>query len=192
MDDKWYGSDCRWYISHDYIAGKGEDVLDAMCKIVDIDKQIVKDNELNGIGAQYIMKGITSEFWANVEKDCERLFKEITELNNEKKALNPQYHELQIWCADMWAVLWNGWKLGNETICHKDLEFAWGTSAKEDWFKLNIYHNAGVVNSTSGLFYKADYMNKLPYNEKLEIKEDSASWHYWQIIEETAKKSVLL
>ena len=191
-DDNWYGSDCRWYISHDYINSKGEDVLDAMCKIVDIDKQLIKDNELNSIGAQYIMKGITTEFWANVEKDSERLFKEITELNNEKVKDNPTYHTLQIWCADMWAVLWNGWKLGNKTICHPDLEFAWATSSEEDWNKMNIFHNAGVTNNTSGLFYKADYMNEYPYNKSLDIKPNTASWHYWQIIQEVATKSKII
>lgn len=202
MDDKWYGSDCRWYISHDYIISKGEDVLDKMCEIVDIDKQIVKDNELNSIGAQYLMKGIDAKFWENVEKDSERLFKEITELNDEKVQLDRHtmppgearqpYHPLQIWCADMWAVLWNGWKLGKETICHKDLEFSWGTSVEEDWYNMNIFHNAGVTNSTSGLFYKAIFMNSYPYNANIDVREGTASWHYWQLIKETASKSVLI
>lgn len=202
MDDKWYGSDTRWYIGHDYIISKGEDVLDKMCEIVDIDKQIVKDNELNAIGAQYLMKGLTYEFWDNVEKDCERLFKEITELNNEKIQLDRHtmgpdearqpYHPIQIWCADMWAVLWNGWKLGNETICHPQLEFSWATSTEADWNRLNIFHNAGVTNASSGLFYKAEYMNELPYNKNLQIRENTASWNYWNEICETAKKSVLV
>ena len=63
-DDKWYGSDTRWYIGHDYILSKGEDILDKMCEIVDIDKQLIKDNELNAIGAQYLMKGINADYWA--------------------------------------------------------------------------------------------------------------------------------
>jgi len=192
QDDKWYGSDCRWYIGHDYIIGKGEDILDKMCEIVDIDKQLVKDNELNAIGAQYLMKGINAEYWARVEKDCERLFKEITDINNEKKAINPSYHELQIWCSDMWCVLWNGWKMGKETICHPSLEFAWATSTEADWDRLNIFHNAGVTDTASGLFYKALYINTLPYSETLDIKEGTASKKYWEIIQETAKKSDLL
>ena len=191
-DDKWYGSDTRWYISHDYIIGKGEDVLNEMCRLVDIDKELVKQNELNSIGAQYLMKGIDYNFWDKVEKDSEILFKEITELNNFKKRLNPSYHELQIWCADMWAVLWNGWKLGKETICHKDLEFSWGTSSEDDWNRLNIFHNAGVTGEGQGLFYKAIYMNKYPYNDNIKVNEGTASWHYWQLINEVAKKSVLI
>lgn len=202
QDNKWYGSDCRWYIGHDYIISKGEDILDKMCEIVDIDKQLVKDNELNAIGAQYLMKGINAQFWANVEKDCERLFKEITDLNNEKIELDRHtmsegesrqpYHPLQIWCADMWAVLWNGWKLGYESVCHPDLEFAWATSTEADWDRLNIFHNAGVTDAAGGLFYKALYMNELPYNKNLEIKEGTASKKYYEIIQKLEKKSVLL
>ncbi len=202
-DEKWYGSDTRWYIGHDYIISKGEDVLDKMCEIVDIDKEIVKSNELNAIGAQYIMKGIDENYWQKVEEDCENLFFNITELNNEKIILDRHthspdtpnripYHPLQIWCADMWAVLWNGWKLGYETICHENLEFSWGTSSDKLWDECNIFHNAGVVNSTSGLFYKSEFMNKLPYGVELDIKEGTTSYHYWQLIQKVGKKSVLI
>lgn len=191
FDNKWYGSDTRFYISHDYIISKGEDILDKMCEIVNIDKQVIKDNELNCIGAQYLMKGIDATFWANVEKDSENLFKEITEINIQKRLANPSYHELQIWCADMWAVLWNGWKLGYETIVHDDLKFSWATSNQKTWDECFIYHNAGAVNSNSGIFYKSDYNYKLPYNEELDIKKDTASYNYWQLIQKTAKTSVL-
>ena len=202
QDNKWYGSDCRWYIGHDYIISKGEDILNKMCEIVDIDKQLVKDNELNAIGAQYLMKGINAQFWANVEKDCERLFKEITDLNNEKIELDRHtmsegesrqpYHPLQIWCSDMWAVLWNGWKLGYESVCHPDLEFAWATSTEADWSRLNIFHNAGVTDAAGGLFYKALYMNELPYNKDLKINEGTASKKYYEIIQKVEKKSKLI
>jgi hypothetical protein len=102
------------------------------------------------------------------------------------------YHPLQIWCSDMWAVLWNGWKLGYESVCHPDLEFAWATSTEADWDRLNIFHNAGVTDAASGLFYKAIYMNELPYNKNLEIKEATASKKYYEIIQKIEKKSVLL
>ena len=91
-DENWYGSDCRWYISHSYIKSKGDDILNAMCSIMEIDEKIVEDNELNGIGAQYIMKGIDYNFWHNVEIDCEKLYVNITELNRIKKIDNPTYH----------------------------------------------------------------------------------------------------
>ena len=191
-DDKWYGSDTRWYIAHSYILSKGQDIMDKMCEIVGIEESIIRDNELNSIGAQYLIKGINAEFWANVERDCEVLYKDISALSNIKKSQDASYHELQIWCADMWAVLWNGWKLGKETVCHPDLEFAWGTSSESDFDRLNILHNAGVVSSADGLFYKAEFMNQLPYNRNLNIKDGTASKKYYEIIQKMEKKSVLI
>jgi hypothetical protein len=191
-DDKWYGSDTRWYIGHDYILSKGEDVLNLMCDIVGIHPAIIRANEKNSIGAQYIMKGLTYYYWDKVERESELLFKDVSELNQKKKELDPSHHELQIWCADMWAVLWNGWKLRNQTICHPNLDFSWATSSEEDYLKMNIFHNAGITGDDNGKFYKANYMNKLPYNENLNIKEGTASWHYWKWIKKVAQKSVLL
>jgi hypothetical protein len=147
---------------------------------------------MNTIGAQYLMKNINYEFWDRVEADSELLYRDITQLNNQIKQTTPMYHELQIWCADMWAVLWGAWRLGYNTICHPNFDFSWGTSTQDDYYKMNIMHNAGVVNSMSGLFYKAEYINKLPYNENLDIKENTASWHYWNWIHSTSKKSILI
>ena len=92
----------------------------------------------------------------------------------------------------MWAVLWGGWRLGHETICHPNFNFSWATSGDEDYYKMNIMHNAGVTNSNDGLFYKAEYMNELPYNKPLDIKKGTGSYHYWNWVKETATKSVLL
>ena len=201
-DNKWYGSDTRFYISHDYILSKGKDVLDKMCKIVGIKKSVVKKNELNCIGAQYLMKNIDWVFWENVERDSEMLFKEITDLNNEKLIIDRRtmppgqarqsYHPLQIWCADMWAVLWNGWKMGVETVVHKDFEFAWATSHVREWEKCYIYHNAGATGLIKGMFFKSEYMEEYPYNKELDLDKEFASYNYWELIQDTAKKSVLL
>jgi len=191
-DDIWYGSDTRSYISYDYINSKGHGVLDKMCEIVGIDKEVVKENEMNCIGAQYLLKDIDWTYWSDCERDCERLFKEITELNNEIHKTEPTYHELQIWCADMWAVLWNGWKRGKSTITHDDFTFSWATSSEEDYLKYNIFHNAGVTTDADGLFYKAKYMSKSPFGDDLNIKEHTASWYYWQQIKRIGQKSALL
>jgi len=191
-DDIWYGSDTRWYISHSYIMGKGADILQAMCDIVQIHPQVVQDNELNSIGAQYMFKGIDASFWEDVERDCEKLFKDITALSQRKKARDPTYHELQIWCADMWAVLWNGWKRGHQTRCHPALEFSWATGSLEEFNRCNIFHNAGVTNDKGGLFYKALFMDKYPYNQNLDVNPNTGSGHYYRIIQEVGNRSVLL
>ena len=190
-DDYWYGSDTRWYISHSYIKGKGDDVLDAMCDVFQIDPKVVEDNEMNAIGAQYMMKGATYDYWDLVEKRCEVLFKDITAINAGKKAADPSYHELQIWCSDMWAVLWLAWQMGAETRCHPNLDFSWGTSTEDDYYKLNIMHNAGVTSSAGGLFYKAGYINEYPYFKDLKIADDTASKKYYEWIQKIEQKTCL-
>jgi hypothetical protein len=190
-DNKWYGSDVRWYISHDYIKSKGDDVLDLMCDVSGIPIQTVKENEENSIGAQYLLKDISHYFWERVESESELLFNEVSFLLSKKKKENPEYHELQIWCADMWAVLWNGWKMGKETIVHDNFNFSWGTSTKKEFFEYNIFHNAGITSQSVNKFYKAKYINQLPYDSEDEVDENSASHEYYSLIKRVADKTVL-
>jgi hypothetical protein len=53
-------------------------------------------------------------------------------------------------------------------------------------------HNAGVTDSNSGLFYKAEYMNQLPYLTAKEPNQNTASWHYWNWMQDVGRKSCLL
>lgn len=190
-DNIWYGSDTKWYISYDYIIQKGQDVFEEMVRIVNIDPKLVIDNTDNSIGAQYILKGIDETFWERVEKDSENLFREITKLNIKKKQEDSTHHELQIWTADMWAVLWNGWKMGYQTRCHDDLQFSWATSSEQEYYRCYIMHNAGITTSKDGLFYKAEYVSKLPYDQNLQIKDDTCSKKYYEWIQKTEKKTIL-
>jgi hypothetical protein len=146
-DNIWYLSNTNSYINYDYIISKGLDVYDKMCEITKMNPLIPRLMNSNSGGAQYLMKNVDWAFWEFVERDSEKLFKEITELNIQKKAADPNYHELQIWCSDMWAVLWGAWRLGYITECHKDFEFSWGTSSIEDFNKMSIMHNAGVTST---------------------------------------------
>jgi hypothetical protein len=191
-DNVWYLSDTNSYINYDYISSKGEDVYNKMCDVIGINSIIPKLMNSNSGGAQYILKNIDYEFWEKVEKDCEKLYSQINELNNLKKQQDPSYHELQIWCSDMWSVLWNGWLRGNETKVVKEMDFSWATDMEERWNDTNIFHNAGVTCSCGGKFYKANYRDTLPYNLDLRIKEGTASYKYYQEIQETAKKSPLI
>jgi len=174
-----YLSDTVSYIGYDYILSKGRDVLDKMLEIVDIPEDLVKNNQKNSGGAQYILKNITSEFWEKVEKDCERLFVEITKINT----LSTQKIPLQIWCADMWAVLWNLWKDGKETRLHDDLNFVFAIDTIAAWDKVNIYHNAGVTGETNDYFHKQSYMNELP-PENLKISDKYVSYNYYNLVKE--------
>jgi hypothetical protein len=191
-DDIWYLSDTNSYINYDYIISKGQDIYDKMCEIVKMPKMIPKLMNDNSGGAQYILKNIDWMFWDKVESDCEKLYYEITQLNIQKKAADPSYHELQIWCADMWAVLWNGWTKGNETEVVKEMDFCWGTDTTNRWEETTIYHNAGVTCACGGKFYKANYRDSLPYNLSLRTKDDNCSHLYYQEIKEVETKTCLL
>lgn len=191
-DDFIYGSDTISYVGYEYVKSKGDDILNKMLNIVGIDEELIKENQKNTIGAQYLLKNIDYNFWNNIELNSERLYKEITELNKIKKNTDLSYHEIQIWCADMWALLWELWKINKQTKISKDLSFSWGTSSEYEYNIKNIFHNAGVVSSKDGLFYKAEYINKLPYNLNLNIKEGTASKKYYEEIQKTEKKSKLI
>jgi hypothetical protein len=192
-DNTWYLSDTNSYINYDYIMSKGLDVYDKMCKVVQIDPIIPKLMNSNSGGAQYIMKNVDWVFWEFVERDSERLFYEITKLNIEKKAADPTHHELQIWCADMWAVLWNGWKLGNETKVVPEMDFSWATDPIERWDEKLIYHNAGVTCACGRQFYKGAFIDRLPYSIEIEhFSQLKNGYNYAKEVVETAQKSCLI
>jgi hypothetical protein len=185
LEDKtWYGSDVQSYIGYDYVLSKGEDVLMLMCSIVGIKPEVVKANQLNTIGAQYIIKGADYAFWDKVEKDCERMFAEVNSLNGMKKLADPRHHELQIWCADMWSVLWNAWLFGHQTKTSDKLDFCWPGDGLDRWEKCYIFHNAGVT-GPGDLFYKGSYMDRFPYEDDLFVREGTCSKKYYEQIKTT-------
>ena len=192
-DNIWYLSNTNSYINYDYIISKGQDVYDKMCEITKMNPIIPCLMNSNSGGAQYLIKNINWTFWESVEHDSEKLFKEITELNTHKKSTNPEYHELQIWCADMWAVLWNGWLEGNETKVVPEMDFSWATDSSNRWNETTIYHNAGATCESQGTFYKALYMNTLPYDLDIEkFDKEKNCYNYVLEIKETAQKSCLI
>jgi hypothetical protein len=186
QDDVWYLSDTISYIGYEYIKSKGDDVLQKMLQIMDMKEEIIKENQHNSGGAQYLMKNVTSDFWYRVYTDCEQLFPQITHLNYIKKQQDPKHHELQIWCADMWAVLWGAWRLGIKTKIDKKLNFTWANSAIAEWGVNSLFHNAGVIDNQKQ-FFKGDYMHKLPYDSDLTLNPHYASVHYYELVKEVGK-----
>jgi len=192
QDDVWYLSDTNGYINYDYISSKKHGVYEKMCEIVGIHESIpIKFNKDSG-GAQYILKNIDWTYWKKVETDCENLFYGITNLNNEIKITNPYHHELQIWCADMWSVLWNGWMRGNITKIVPDMAFSFATDTIDLWDSKPIFHNAGVTGGPF-IFFKSDYMEKLPYHSNFEnFKDTFCGYNYTKEILKTKKISCLI
>ena len=184
----WYVSDTNSYINYDYIKSKGHGVYEKMCEIVGINEETPKRNNTNSGGAQYIMKRLTARYWNKVEWDSEQLFKQITELNNGIKKENPKYHELQIWCADMWAVLWNAWLFGHSVKIAPELAFCWATDAYNKWYEYTIYHNAGVAHFNLEMFNKMNYINVLPHSINLKsISKHFANYHYAELVKKYIK-----
>jgi hypothetical protein len=191
--NNWYVSNTIDYIGADYIIKcGGDDIFHKMCEIVGIHPSLVYSMQEHSGGAQYIMTGVDYWFWDKVEKDCENMFREITEVNALKLKDNPN-HDFQIWCSDMWAVLWNGWMRGFNTYVVKELDFTWAVETIDRWDENYIFHNAGVEDADRDKFFlKADYMNEYPYLSNKEYSKEYASYKYHEIIKSIGNKSCLL
>jgi len=190
-DDIWYCSDTRFYIGAEYIKSKGFGIYEKMCEIVKIPENIPQENELNSGGAQYMMKNIDHVYWEKVEHDSDALYQYFLDHLVEHPE-TPEYHAIQKWTADMWAVLWNAWYFGHEVRTPPELEFSWGTCGVDNWQKNTIYHNAGVLDAEKEkYFYKGQYNNKIPYNITNHVDPALASHNYVKEILETAKKTCL-
>lgn len=160
-DDVCYVSDTISYIGANYVRSKGEHYLDIMTEIVGVNKNLVIQEEKNSGGAQYILKNIPTKFWEKMYYDCETMYRMV----NSQIAKDKPPHAIQIWCADMWCLLYNLW-LHDKVVKVTDmLSFSWATSPIEDWDKHPIFHNAGVtVERKNQLFFKGDYIHLLPFD----------------------------
>jgi hypothetical protein len=191
-DDVWYLSNTSSYIGATYIKSKKYGIYERMCEIIDIEQNIPEDNEENTGGAQYILKNVDAVYWHKVEKDSNTLYAFFQEHLKEHPH-SPTYHPIQAWTAEMWATLWNGWFFTHEIKVVKEMEFCWPTNDIQSWDTCNIYHNAGVVDTKSGMFHKGSYINVVPYSIAQEdFSSQKCSYRYVREILNTAEKTVLL
>jgi len=190
-DNIWYLSDTISYIGSKYIISKGKDIYSTMCNIIGIDEKIPIIMESNSGGAQYLLKGVNSDFWEKVEMDCEKLYQFFIEDEPKKISQNPSYHPIQKWTSDMWAVLWNAWYFGHETKVDPYFNFTWATDPISKWDENTIYHNAGVI-TKGDIFFKGDYINILPYNVENTFNPNFAGYKYFEEILESKKDSCIV
>ena len=181
----WYLSDTVSYIGAEYIKSKSNDLFIDLCSLAKISPEVVEQNQEGSGGAQYLMKGVTANFWKEVAEDSLTLYKYMADRETQDRAkLSPEeansFNPIQKWCADMWAVLWGAWKMGAQTITTPELDFSWGTSNTDAYEKCKIMHNAGVTDANRKvLFYKADFRSTSPFDADLSyIKPDTASAKY--------------
>lgn len=169
-DSKWYLSDTREYLDSRYVIGRTSvEFFQKLCAIVGIQPDIVIGNDQNCGGAQYLLKNCSPDFWDKIERDSELLFNEIKGFNtgivekyeSEGKSIPST---IQSWCADMYAMFWNGLLFGNEIEIHKSLDFAFAKSPGHELEIKNILHYSGdSLNSPGPLFIKSNYRHYPPY-----------------------------
>lgn len=157
-------SDTISYLGAKYVRSKGDELLNEMCSIVGIDPKVVINNEENTGGAQYFIPNtvkLSAKFWNKVKLDSVALYDHMNSTAHKYLPSNP----IQAWTADMWALLWNFWLLGYESKISKELAFSWATDPIESWKTKKIYHNAGVTSDRKELFFKGNFMTKMPFGE---------------------------
>ncbi len=168
----WYVSDTKSYLNATYIKKCGDIILTEMCDIVGIERQLVEQNDDETGGAQYVIKDVNYAFWDKVEKDAEQLFRHLNgsrdryaeDFSKITGKAASEYHPIQAWCSDMWAVLWNGYFAGHEIKIHPMMDFAWPTNPKENWDSLYIYHDAGITHEFSSThFDKGKHRSSFPF-----------------------------
>lgn len=200
-DNIGYLSDTVSYIGYKYLSDKSKeyknkyqelppnDLFLKMCHVVDVDPELVKQNQANSGGAQYLLKNINSSYFAEIE---DKVYKLHAFFEKYKKKYTIDNH-VQSWCNDMWVTLWVYWKNGGETKISNELSFSWGTSSKQEYYQHNILHMAGVTQKLKkGRFCKSDYTNT-NILEKIKKKpnmfnyvKENASHFYVKEIEHTA------
>jgi hypothetical protein len=110
-------------------------------------------------------------------------------IRKDLQAINQEFFRdensgFQSWCADMWAVLWNIWKINGETKNIPELEFSWSSDQNDKLQRTGILHNAGITDQNMGGAYPAFY--KGSYHMGTDPFEDS----HLQVVlnNETSKK----
>ena len=178
-DDVCYVSNAASYMNYSYFLSKENqvlpnkldeykkrDVIQKLCGIVGIDKQLLIDNNDNTGGVQYILKNIDTAFWKKVQEDTISIRTYLMNMN--KEFYKNENEGWQSWCADLWAIQFNLWKTKKSKVSDK-LSFAWATDPIEKLNTYFIFHNAGVTNKFMGdvpFFYKGEYHTGTnPFND---------------------------
>ena len=184
-DDTCYLSDTIGYIGYEYIMDccrryeqkhpnteKGQ-LISEMSEVIGVDVDIIKDNQKNSGGGQYLIKNTNCELWDKIYRDSTNMYDKM--LDYQKRfPINPG--QIQFWTAEMWSVLWNQWFWNYETRITDLLDFSWATDHISLCETKPILHMAGVTeNLKTTLFYKGDYINVNPLDT---LKNDIKCFDY--------------
>jgi len=173
------------------------DVVEQLANIVGIDSSIIRDNNLNTGGVQYILKNIPADFWGKVQEDCISIRMYLMNLN--RKFFASESKGYQSWCSDLFSVQYNLWKYGKETKVVKEMDFSWAPDNIEKIKQCNIFHNAGIASTDQGgypCFYKGKYVDGSnpfidPQLDEILNNEESkkhCTWYYANKLKELSIK----
>lgn len=203
-NDICYLSDTIGYIGYNYIidccrryerqhpTSEKNQLLNEMTSIVGIDTEMIKNNQDNSGGGQYIIKNTDYKIWQKIYEDCTPLYKQM--LNYQRRfPINPG--QIQFWTAEMWSLLWNLWLFGYQTRITPLLDFSWATDNLEKYNTKPILHMAGVTeNQKERKFFKGEYINLDPIETLRSnpthfdyIKEDSSTIKYIDVMKSFIK-----
>ena len=133
------------------------DILNDMAALAGISKQTVIDNVENTGGCQYILKGITSEFWEELCDLCVKINLYAKDVN--RRFFSSEEKGFQSWAlGDMCGLLWLLWKNGKETRCPEEFDFSWSSNPIAEYEKHAFFHNAGVTSMYMELNGKKEKM----------------------------------
>ena len=177
-DDICYLSDTIGYIGYDYImdccrryesqhptSEKGQ-LLKEMADTIGISVDLIKENQKNSGGGQYIIKNTDYKLWEKIYLDSFTLYNNML-IYQRKFPINPG--QIQFWTAEMWSVLWNLWSHNFKTKVVNELSFSWATDNVDVYKKHPILHMAGVTDDLKKTkFYKGEYINIDPIQKLIE------------------------
>ena len=201
QDDKWYFSNCDGYLGADYLESKGshptkifkgkpEMLLDGVATAVGICSCTIRAHRGKSGGAQKLLKNVTAGYWDEVDQDITTLYSWL--LENKDEYGDEERNSIQIWTTNMWCELWNAWKRGVKVEIPEEFDFAWATCHISRWDEKAFFHNAGVQHGEQGMFFKAGYIDKMPYGTELEVDDNRCSKKYYDIVQQVGKSSVLV
>lgn len=184
-DDICYLSDTIGYIGYDYImdccrryesqhptSEKGQ-LLKEMADTIGISVDLIKENQKNSGGGQYIIKNTDYKLWEKIYLDSFTLYNNML-IYQRKFPINPG--QIQFWTAEMWSVLWNLWSHNFKTKVVNELSFSWATDNVDVYKKHPILHMAGVTDDLKKTkFYKGEYINIDPIEK---LREDPTHFNY--------------
>jgi hypothetical protein len=156
---------CRRYESQHPTSEKGQ-LLKEMADTIGISVDLIKENQKNSGGGQYIIKNTDYKLWEKIYLDSFTLYNNML-IYQRKFPINPG--QIQFWTAEMWSVLWNLWLHNFKTKVVNELSFSWATDNVDVYKKHPILHMAGVTDDLKKTkFYKGDFINVDPIKKLIE------------------------